>query len=69
MKSYYYIYVLKSLRDGMFYTGYTNNINRRLAEHNKGIVISTKNRNPFKLVYWEGCLNKQDATVREKYLK
>ncbi|HAB50626.1 MAG: excinuclease ABC subunit C [Ignavibacteria bacterium RIFOXYB2_FULL_35_12] len=69
MKSYYYVYVLKSLKDGMFYTGYTNNINRRLAEHNKGIVISTKNRYPFKLVYWEGCLNKQDATVREKYLK
>lgn len=69
MNNYFYIYVLKSLKDGMFYTGYTNNINRRLAEHNKGNVTSTKNRLPFELVYWEGCLNQRDATAREKYLK
>jgi len=69
MKNYYYIYVLKSLKDGMFYTGYTNNLSRRLKEHNKGIVTSTKNRIPFELVYWEGCLNQQDATSREIYLK
>ncbi len=69
MKSYYYTYVLKSIKDGMFYTGYTNNINKRLVEHNKGYVESTKNRVPFELVYWEGCLNQIDALKREKYLK
>lgn len=69
MKNYYYIYVLKSLKDGMFYTDYTNNLSRRLKEHNKGIVTSTKNRIPFELVYWEGCLNQQDTTSREIYLK
>jgi len=37
--------------------------------HNSGKVISTKNRIPFKLIYFEGCLNQQDATHREKYLK
>ncbi len=66
---YYYIYILKSLKDGQFYTGYTSDLKKRLDEHNKGEVTSTKNRLPVKLVYFEGCLNQQDATHREKYLK
>lgn len=53
----------------MLYTGYTTDINKRLEQHNKGLVSSTKNRIPFQLIYWEGCLNQQDATRREKYLK
>ncbi len=65
----YYVYVLVSKRDGLFYTGYTSDILNRLNEHNAGKVPSTKNRTPFVLVYWEGCLNQQDATRREKYLK
>jgi putative endonuclease len=66
---YYYIYVLRSQKDSKLYTGYTNNINRRILEHNNGLVNSTKNRRPLSLVYWEGSLNQQDATKREKYLK
>ncbi len=66
---YYYIYVLKSEKDDMFYTGYTNDLKERLKMHNQGRVNSTKNRTPFVLVYFEGCLNQQDATHREKYLK
>jgi putative endonuclease len=69
MKSFFYIYVLQSLKDNNYYVGYTANIQRRLEEHNKGMVASTKNRIPFVLVYWEGCLNQKDATTREKYLK
>jgi len=67
--SYFYIYVLKSEIDNQLYTGYTSDLRQRLAEHNKGNVQSTKNRRPLKLVYFEGCLNQQDATHREKYLK
>jgi len=66
---FYYVYVLKSEKDGQFYTGYTKNINQRIDKHNSGDVPSTKNRRPLKLVYWEGCLNQADATKREKYLK
>jgi putative endonuclease len=66
---YFYIYVLQSEKDGMFYTGYTNNLKERLKFHNEGKVNSAKNRVPLKLVYFEGCLNQQDATHREKYLK
>lgn len=66
---YYYVYVLKSEKDGMLYTGYTNDLKERLKMHNEGKVSSTKNRIPLKLIYFEGCLNQQDATYREKYLK
>ena len=68
-KQYYYVYLLQSVKDGLFYTGYTKNLNKRIQEHMDGQVLSTKNRLPIKLVYWEGCLNQQDATGREKYLK
>ncbi len=69
MKEYYYVYVLQSLSDGYFYTGFTTNIPRRIEEHNAGKVTSTKKRIPFRLVYWEGCLSQKDAISREKYLK
>ena len=66
---YHYIYILRSLKDKKFYIGYSNNLTRRIEEHNVGRVRSTKNRIPFILIYWEGCLNKKDAIIREKYLK
>jgi len=65
----FYIYVLQSLKDNDFYTGYTDNLKERIIEHNKGKVRSTVNRRPLKLIYYEACLNQQDATHREKYLK
>ena len=69
MNKHFYIYVLQSEKDSNFYVGYTNKINRRITEHQNGKVPSTKHRLPLKLVYWEGCLNQNDATKREKYLK
>ncbi|MGD0591482.1 MAG: GIY-YIG nuclease family protein [Bacteroidota bacterium] len=66
---YYYVYVLISEKDSHLYTGYTNDIQRRVQEHQDGKVLSTKKRQPLRLIYWEGCLNQQDATRREKYLK
>jgi putative endonuclease len=66
---YYYVYVLISEKDNLFYTGYTKDLRGRLSEHNSGNVISTRFRRPLKLIYFEGCLNQQDATRREKYLK
>lgn len=69
MSKFYYVYVLQSEKDSNFYVGYTSDVNRRVEEHNDGKVPSTKDRRPLKLIYWEGCLNQQDATRREKYLK
>ncbi|MCL4437513.1 GIY-YIG nuclease family protein [Patescibacteria group bacterium] len=66
---FYYIYVLQSKKDNKFYTGYTKNLKSRLKQHQEGKVESTKNRGSLALIYFEGCLNQQDATHREKYLK
>ncbi len=65
----YYVYVLKSDKDNKNYVGYTKNLKLRFEQHKKGKVKSTKNRKPLKLIYYEVCLNQQDATHREKYLK
>jgi putative endonuclease len=65
----YYVYVLQSNKDGKNYTGYTKNLKLRFELHQNGKVDSTKDRRPLKLIYYEACLNQQDATHREKYLK
>ncbi len=69
MVSYHYVYVLLSQKDGQFYAGSTQNVLKRLERHNSGQVQATKQRLPMKLIYWEGCINEQDAIRREKYLK
>ncbi len=51
------------------YTSCTNDLRKRLEKHNKGLITSTKNRLPFKVVYHEVCINKYDAFQREKFLK
>ena len=65
----FYVYVLKSKKDGNNYTGYTKNLKLRFESHAKGEVPSTKERRPLELIYYEASLNQQDATHREKYLK
>ena len=65
----YYVYIFQSDKDKKFYTGYSKNLKLRFEQHQKGLVISTQNRRPLKLIYYEACLHQQDATHREKYLK
>lgn len=65
----YYVYVLYSEKDGKRYTGITDNLERRIKEHQEGKVISTKWRLPLRLVYYEWCEDIKDAMRREKYLK
>ena len=67
--NYFYVFILRSLKDNNLYTGYTKNLKERIYQHNNGEVDTTKNRRPLELLYFEGCLNQQDATHREKYLK
>ena len=66
---YYYVYVLQSQKDYNHYVGYTKDLQKRLVMHHEGKVRSTKSRLPLKLVYFEGCLDHNDAIQREKYLK
>ena len=65
----YYTYVLQSMKDMGFYTGLTKHLKLRFEQHNKGLAESTKDRRPFKLIYYEACLDQGDAVRREKYLK
>jgi len=65
----YYVYSLLSLRDFSFYTGFTTDLKRRILDHAKGLVDSTKIRIPFKLVHYEYFVNLEDAKARENFLK
>jgi len=65
----HYTYVLQSKKDKKWYTGATDDLRKRFKQHNDNRVLSTKGRGPFELIYYEACLNQQDAFQREKYLK
>ncbi|MBI5079082.1 GIY-YIG nuclease family protein [Candidatus Wolfebacteria bacterium] len=66
---FYYIYVLFSREDKGIYTGFTNDLKRRIKEHNQGNVDSAKNRQLLDLIYFEGYKSKKAACQRERYLK
>lgn len=65
----FYVYILKSQVDQKLYTGSTNDLKRRLLEHNSGNSRSTKSRAPFELRYYEAYSNEDDARHREWALK
>lgn len=65
----YYVYILFSKKDRKLYTGYTNNLRRRLHEHKSGKNIATRNRLPLILIHYEAYAELSDAKRREKYLK
>jgi len=65
----FYVYVLKSEKDDNLYVGSTDNLRRRLAEHNEGKSRSTKARIPFELRYYEAFYIEEDARHREWSLK
>ena len=65
----YYVYVLKSEKDEKLYTGYTNNLRRRFAEHTTGKSASVRFRLPIHLVYYEEYMSQADAVARESRLK
>ena len=64
-----FVYVLVSLKDGKRYVGMTEDPDRRLEEHNRGMEKSTKGRRPFELVYQEKLPDRRAARDREKYFK
>jgi putative endonuclease len=65
----YYVYIIKSKKDGDLYIGSTGDVLKRLSEHNSGKVFSTKNRTPFSLIYYEAYTSVDDARDREKSFK
>ena len=65
----YIVYVLRSAVNGSLYKGLTNDLDRRLKEHNAGKNKSTKPYRPWKIVYKEIFEIKEEARERELYLK
>ena len=65
----YYVYILYSERFDRFYIGHTNDLKRRLVEHNKGLTSSTKAYRPWKIVYTEKFSSRVAAYNREKEIK
>jgi len=64
----YYSYIL-SLSNNRYYSGFSDDLKRRLKEHIEGKVCSTKNHRPLKLVYYSAFNTKEKAMAFEKYLK
>lgn len=65
----FYVYILKSKKDNNLYIGSTNDLKKRILEHSKGRVPSTRNRCPFELVYYEAYKIEHDARLREQSFK
>ena len=63
------VYALRSVTTGRLYTGFTSDLEWRLAQHNRGITKSTKNRGPWELVHEEQFARRAAAMRRERYLK
>jgi putative endonuclease len=66
---YVYVYVLRSVKDGGFYIGYSANLRKRFDEHATGDSFATSYRRPWRLIYYEAYLDQADALGRERYLK
>lgn len=64
----FYTYVLQN-KNNRFYTGYTHDLRKRFKEHNTRKSKYTKYNGPYILIYYEACMNEQDARSRETYLK
>lgn len=65
----HYVYVLQSAADQGLYIGYSENLRRRLHEHQSGLSSSTSHRGPWKLIYYEAYREELDARGREEFLK
>ena len=69
MKEQFYTYVLQNEAESFTYKGMTNDLERRLSEHNSGRCQSTKPYRPLRIVYFETFDTRQEARAREKYFK
>ena len=65
----YYVYAISSTKRNYIYVGISNDLQRRLSQHNKGFNLSTKPYLPFIMFYTEECNDRPAARLREKYLK
>jgi len=65
----YVVYILRSCVNGRYYIGHSGNLVRRLKEHNRGVVRSTKAFRPWEIVHSEEKATKGEAVTRELQIK
>ena len=65
----WFVYILRSEKDGKRYFGCAKDLSKRLACHNRGEVQATRHRRPLQLIYTEQFELQSDAFAREKFLK
>ncbi|MDE2038113.1 MAG: GIY-YIG nuclease family protein [Patescibacteria group bacterium] len=65
----HYVYILQSLKTGRYYIGSTNDVRRRLGEHNSGSTPSLKHQRPLALVFRKGYSVASEAKAVERKLK
>ncbi len=65
----YFVYILRSLKDGTYYYGSTQNLQSRLQQHNAGKVKYTKGHRPYVIHYFEEYTTRHDAILRERFFK
>lgn len=66
----YYFYIIQSIKKpDAIYSGSTNNLKKRIGEHNQGNVVSTRRYLPWRIVYYEAYVSEADAREREQKLK
>ncbi|MBI2635343.1 MAG: GIY-YIG nuclease family protein [Parcubacteria group bacterium] len=65
----HYVYILQSEKNGDICIGCTNDLKKRFIMHNSGKVVSTKNKQPLKLIHYKSFIDKHDAFTREQWLK
>ena len=68
MENFHYVYILKC-SEGKYYSGCTNDLEDRLARHNRGSIPATKDRRPVELITYIAFRDKYKAFEYEKYLK
>lgn len=65
----YYVYILKSQKDGSLYKGFTEDLKQRLAAHNSGSTKYSSTKRPYDLIWYCAFPSKQQALQFERYLK
>jgi len=68
-KTKYFVYAISSISRKYIYVGMTNNLNRRISDHNKGYNRTTKPYAPFELIFTQEFPSRIEARIKEKYLK
>ena len=65
----FFVYIIESEKNGRYYTGQTDNLDKRIERHNKGRNLSTKAYIPWKLKWWKEYETRAEAIIAENKIK